>query len=59
MIGVANHGDSAIIMDVKAWCETDDYWDVEFDLTENVKKAFDENGIIIPYPQMDVHINNN
>ena len=56
VIGVANHGDSAVIMDVKAWCETDDYWDVKYFLEENVKIAFDEHDIEIPYPQMDVFI---
>lgn len=56
LIGVANHGDSAIIIDVKAWCETDDYWDVKYFLEENVKVAFDEHDIEIPYPQMDVFI---
>ena len=53
------HADSALEFTVRVWCRTEDYWDVNFDLTENVKKAFDENGIVIPYPQMDVHINNN
>lgn len=56
IIGVANHGDSAVIMDVKAWCETEDYWDVKYFLEENVKNAFDEHGIDIPYPQLDVYI---
>jgi len=56
LIGVANHGDSAVIMDVKAWCETDDYWDVKYFLEENVKIAFDEHDIEIPYPQMDIFI---
>ncbi len=56
LIGVANHGDSAIIMDVKAWCDTDDYWDVKYFLEENVKIAFDEHDIEIPYPQMDIFI---
>lgn len=56
IIGVAEHGDSAIIMDVKAWCETEDYWDVKYFLEENVKIAFDEHNIEIPYPQMDVFI---
>lgn len=55
-IGVSNHGDSAVIMDLKAWCDTEDYWDVKYFLEENVKLAFDENGIEIPYPQMDVSI---
>ncbi len=50
------HGDSALEYTVRAWCKTGDYWDVNFDLVENVKKEFDKNGISIPYPQMDVHI---
>lgn len=56
LIGVANHGDNAVILDVKVWCETDDYWGVKYFLEENVKLAFDENGVDIPYPQMDVHL---
>ena len=56
LIGVANHGDSAVILDVKVWCETDAYWNVKYYLEENVKLAFDEHGIEIPYPQMDVHL---
>ena len=56
LVGVANHGDNAVMLDVKVWCKTDDYWDVKYFLEENVKQAFDENGIDIPYPQMDVHI---
>ncbi len=56
LIGVANHRDNAVEMDLKVWCRTDDYWDVKYYLEENIKTAFDENGIRIPYPQMDVHI---
>ncbi len=56
LIGVANHGDNAVMLDLKVWCDTDKYWDVKYFLEENVKIAFDENGIEIPYPQMDVHI---
>jgi small conductance mechanosensitive channel len=36
--------------------KSDDYWPVRFDMNENVKLAFDENNISIPYPQMDVHV---
>lgn len=43
-------------MDVKAWCDTEDYWDVKYFLEEKVKLTFDENGIDIPYPQVDVNI---
>ena len=56
IIGVANHGDSSVMLDLKAWCDTEKYWDVKYFLEENVKLAFDEHNIEIPYPQMDVHI---
>lgn len=59
LIGVANHGDSAVMIDLKVWCKTDDYWDVKYYLEEEVKLAFDAHGIEIPYPQMDVNIKNN
>ncbi|MEO0608389.1 MAG: mechanosensitive ion channel family protein, partial [Pseudomonadota bacterium] len=32
------------------WVEASDYWDVKFDLTKQVKEAFDQQGISIPYP---------
>ena len=35
-----------------------DYWAVNFDMIEKVKKAFDEAGISIPYPQRDIHVFN-
>lgn len=41
---------------LRAWCAPDDYWDVFFDLNESVKKAFDQNDIEIPFPQVDVHM---
>lgn len=50
------HGESSLNFTVKAWCKTEDYWDVRFDLVEQIKQAFDKNGIEIPYPQMDIHI---
>ena len=52
---VSGHKDSAIEYTMRAWCKTNDYWDVYFDLFEQVKKTFDERGITIPFPQMDVH----
>lgn len=58
VIGVSEHGDSAVIMDLLAWCKTDDYWTLKYFLEEEVKKVFDENGITIPYPHMDIHIEN-
>ncbi|MBQ6420406.1 MAG: mechanosensitive ion channel family protein [Clostridia bacterium] len=55
---LSNHLDSALEYTVRAWCLTPDYWDVYFDLYEQVKVAFDENGITIPFPQVDVHSEN-
>ena len=54
---LSEHADSALIYTIRAWCKTDDYWTVWFDLKETVKKAFDENNIAIPYPQLDIHVN--
>lgn len=59
IIGVAEHGDSSIIMDLLAWCDTEDYFDVKYYLEEQVKLAFDREGIEIPFPQMDVRICDN
>ena len=56
MVRLSEHSDSALTYTVRIWCKNEDYWDVYFDTTEKVKKSFDENGIEIPYPQMDVHI---
>ena len=56
IIGVAEQGESGMLLDLKVWCSTDDYFDVKYYLEENVKIAFDEAGIYIPYKTMDVHI---
>ncbi len=50
------HDQSSINFISRVYCNTENYWAVKFRLNENVKKAFDENGIEIPYPQLDVHI---
>ncbi|UXN36400.1 mechanosensitive ion channel [Avibacterium paragallinarum] len=41
---------------VRPWVNTSDYWAVHFDVTEKVKLAFDEAGIEIPFPQMNIHL---
>ena len=58
-VRMSEHGDSAVIYTVRVWAKASDYWTVYFDIIENVKKRFDEENLSIPYPQMDVHINNN
>lgn len=55
-IGVSALADSSVNFVVRPWLKTEDYWDVYFDLHENIKIALDEAGIEIPFPQMDVHL---
>jgi len=55
---LTNQGDSSMDYTLRVWCKSDDFWTVKFDLMETIKKEFDKNGITIPYPQMDVHIDN-
>ena len=48
--------DSSVNFVVRPWTKTSNYWSVYWDLTERVKKAFDAEGISIPFPQRDVHV---
>ena len=43
-------------LSVRAWAKSAEYWDVFFAINEQIKKAFDAEGISIPYPQRDVHL---
>lgn len=53
---VSNYGASAVDIASRVWCKAADYWTVYYDLLEQVRTAFDQNGISIPYDQLDVHI---
>ncbi|KPK37244.1 MAG: mechanosensitive ion channel protein MscS [Gammaproteobacteria bacterium SG8_47] len=55
-IMVLELADSSVNLAVRPWCNSGDYWAVRSDLLENVKAAFDSNGISIPFPQRDVHL---
>lgn len=55
LVAVSELADSSVNFTVRAWSKTADYWAVYFDCHEQIKIAFDEVGISIPYPQMDVH----
>lgn len=48
--------DSAVIIGMRAWVRTEDYWSTKWRLNEGIKLEFDANGVQIPYPQMDVHV---
>jgi small conductance mechanosensitive channel len=49
-------GDSSLDFTVRVWVKTEDYWPVNFRMLDNGKRALDQAGISIPYPQMDVHM---
>jgi small conductance mechanosensitive channel len=56
LIAVAELADSSVNFFVRPWVASSDYWAVKFDLTEAIKKRFDQNGISFPFPQQDVHL---
>ncbi|HAS63327.1 MAG TPA: mechanosensitive ion channel protein MscS [Vibrio sp.] len=56
MIKVHTLNTSSIDFIVRPWVKTDDYWDVYWDVTKEVKLRFDREGISIPFPQQDVHL---
>lgn len=51
-------GDSAINWQLRVWTKAENFWAVRERLTQAVKDALDEAGIGIPFPQMDVHLDN-
>ncbi|WP_335972488.1 mechanosensitive ion channel family protein [Gaetbulibacter jejuensis] len=55
-VTVLELADSSINFATRPWCKTEHYWDVYFDVTEQVKEALDAAGIEIPYPhQVEIH----
>lgn len=58
MARVSAHSDNALEFAFRSWVKSENYWDVKFDMLEAIKKEFDKNGISIPYPQLDVHLDN-
>lgn len=56
LIAVKEHGSSSVNLACYVWCSSEDYWDVYYNMQEKVKLKFDNEGISIPYGQLDVHI---
>ena len=56
-VAVAELADSSVNFVVRPWCKTEHYWDVYFDTLQAIKEGLDNEGIEIPFPQMDVHLN--
>ncbi len=55
-IALTSLGESSVNIVVRAWVNAPDYWDVYFNLNEKVYKTFAEEGLNIPFPQLDVHL---
>lgn len=56
MVVVKSLDDSCVTLETRCWVMTSDYWNVRFALLEGYKETFDDNGIEIPFNQMDIHI---
>ena len=54
--GVNNYGDSAIEYVLRVWSSADDYWTTLYTINENIKAKFDEYGIEMTYPHLNVHL---
>ena len=59
LVGVLELADNSVNLTVRAWTKADDCFATKLALTENIKLAFDEADITIPYPQVQVHTTNN
>lgn len=55
---IAEHAESAVVVKLRIWCESANYWTVYFDMWEDVKKAFNQFEIEIPYKHLNVTIDN-
>lgn len=57
-VNVESLDDSQVTLIVRAWTEIPNYWQVLYDVNEQIYKQFPQHGIHFPFPQMDVHVNN-
>ncbi|MCK4365790.1 MAG: mechanosensitive ion channel [Thermoplasmatales archaeon] len=55
-VAVAELGDSSVNLLVRPWVKTSDYWGAKWEITQQLKEAFDKEKISIPFPQRDVHL---
>ncbi len=56
MIFLSELNDSSVDISVRAWAKSVDFWPLSFEIREKVYKAFADEGISIPFPQLDVHL---
>jgi small conductance mechanosensitive channel len=53
---VSAYGESAIAYSLRLWVKNADYWDVYFQVNQRVKAVFEEQGIEMTYPHLNVHL---
>ena len=56
LVYVDELAENAVILGLRVWVPTEDYWTVRWRLNETIKDEFDRQGIRIPYRQLDVHV---
>lgn len=56
VIAVSELGGSSVNLVIRPWVKTAEYWPIRFDLLEKIKTTLDQEGITIPFPQMDIHM---
>ena len=54
--GLESYGDSAISYVLRIWCKTEDFWQTQYEANRQVKAIFDQKGIVMTYPHLNVHI---
>lgn len=57
-VRVSEYNDNAVVLGLRVWAKTDDYYDLKDDLVEEIKEEFDKNNIIMPYRQLEIHVKN-
>lgn len=53
---IKEYADSAVVLLLRLWCRNEDYWELQFQLSDRAKPALDAIGVSIPFPQLDVHL---
>lgn len=53
---ITGYGESAIHYSLRVWVKTEDYWDVYFAINQRVKEIFDQQGVAMTYPHLNVHL---
>jgi small conductance mechanosensitive channel len=56
LVAILRLTENSVIMRVRPWAKTSDFWQMNYNITKRIKERFDEEGLNMPYPQHDVHL---